>query len=195
MDRHLAIVDRHQGDHAASASDSWSGGYEARCEGYPRIRTGAQMSGSTSVVRSWPCIAAHATPVSSLTRGWEKASLLQPGTQEARALRGSLISVSVGPLPYAVCQPDAPMSCQLLWCNSSLYRLHSLRGASGRGAPLTRGGSADATAPHSPAAGGRARPGGPLLGRLGLDDKTSLALSALFWSSFLSGLLLWWWLR
>ena len=39
---------------------------------------------------------------------------------------------------------------------------------------------ASAEAPHKPAAGGRARPGGPLLGRLGPDDQTSLALSALF---------------
>ena len=58
------------GKHWSSvASDSWSGGCEARCEGYPRIRTGAQMSGSTLVVRSWPCIAAHATPLTLCRTG------------------------------------------------------------------------------------------------------------------------------
>ena len=159
------------------------------CEGYPRVRTGAQMSGSTSVVRSWPCIAAHDTPVSSSTRSWEKASLLQPGTQEARALRGSLISVSVGPLPYAVCQHDAPMSCQLLWCNSSLDRLHSLKG------PLVEG-------PHSPAGAWQTlqrhsrqpRAAGPDLEAhfeedLGWMTRPALALLALCWSSFVIELL------
>ena len=77
------------------AVDSWSGGCGARCEGYPRIRTHAQMSGSTSVVRSWPCIVAHATPMFPSTRSWEDGLFHPAGRQGARTLSVSWNSVSV----------------------------------------------------------------------------------------------------
>ena len=65
----------------ATHSHIWSGDCEARCEGYPRIRTGAQMSGSTLVVRSWPCIAAYATPC---VDGWASGRGAPPPARKTR---------------------------------------------------------------------------------------------------------------
>ena len=116
------------------------------------------MSGSTSVVRSWPCIAAHAAPMLLSARSREAGLCHPAGRQGARTLSTSWNSVSI--------------------------RL----GARSRSQEQMASGNPPF---HVPARTHDELSSLPLLGRLGLDDQTSLALSALKVGRMRGGVVCW----